>query len=342
MRTNGAITDIHVIERGSDSLRITMREGGRLKAAPAIDVVSPALIREVLGELKRDEEVRLAARGDVTIRLVDAAFGLARVTVYKERGRAALAIRLLDEQPPHFKDLNLPSIIADFARAPKGLVILTGPVGSGKSTLLAALVRHMDELQMNRHVRIIEAPIEFVHDPQHIVVSHVGVGIRQDADDVFHAFECAKRSDAQVIVFGELLDSKTMVAALEAAYSASVLVIVTMHAPTVGAAILRFFDAFPHEQERRLRALMAESFVGGVSLRLLPRSDVIGIIPAAEVVLGTEPVCEQIRSGSVDTFRASLAGPKPAQTLEQDVQRLVSLGIVDRNEAAQAVDVHRG
>lgn len=341
-RASSAISDIHVLDGGNGQLRIVAREGGRLKPFVAESLDVSGIISEVLAELSKDEEMRLAGRGDVKVRLMDPNFGLVRVTVYRESGQHALAIRMLHEEPPRLEDLKVPPILGEFVKAPKGLVILTGPMGSGKSSALAGMVRRMDELRLNRHVRIIESPIEWKHKPEHIIVSHVGVGIRQDASDVYDAFEAAKYSDAQVIVFGELLDDRTMVAAVEAAYGASVLVIATMHAPTVGAAILTLIDAFPAGTEKRLRSVLADTFVGGAALRLLPRSDQIGRISAAEVVVGTEPIKEQIRSGNLDAFRGALVGPPPAQTLADDVQRLVAEGRVDRADAALVVGEDRG
>src|SRR5436309_5115722 len=37
-------------------------------------------------------------------------------------------------------DLGLPSIVAQLASLPRGLILVTGPTGSGKSTALAAIV----------------------------------------------------------------------------------------------------------------------------------------------------------------------------------------------------------
>lgn len=341
-RAFSAISDIHVLEGGNGQLRVVAREGGRLRPFTVERLDISGMVPEVLGQLSKDEEMRLASRGDVKVRLMDPNFGLVRVTVYRESGKYALAIRMLHEEPPRLEDLKVPPILGEFVKAPKGLVILTGPMGSGKSSALAGMVRRMDELRLNRHVRIIESPIEWKHNPEHLIVSHVGVGIRQDASDVYDAFEAAKYSDAQVIVFGELLDDRTMVAAVEAAYGASVLVIATMHAPTVGAALLTLIDAFPGTVEKRLRSMLADTFVGGAALRLLPRSDQIGRISAAEVVIGTEPIREQIRSGSLDSFRGALSGPAPAQTLAADVHRLVSEGRVDRADAALVVGDDHG
>ena len=58
------------------------------------------------------------------------------------------------------EELGLPEIVKEFAKFPRGLVLVTGPTGSGKSTTLAALI---DLINRERAVNIvtIENPIEF-------------------------------------------------------------------------------------------------------------------------------------------------------------------------------------
>ncbi len=59
-------------------------------------------------------------------------------------------------------DLGFRPIVHEFARKPRGFVLVTGPTGSGKSTSLAAMI---DEINRTReeHIMTIEDPIEFLH-----------------------------------------------------------------------------------------------------------------------------------------------------------------------------------
>ena len=59
-------------------------------------------------------------------------------------------------------ELGLPELVMEFARLPRGLVLVTGPTGSGKSTTLASLV---DVVNTERevHVMTVEDPIEYLH-----------------------------------------------------------------------------------------------------------------------------------------------------------------------------------
>ena len=65
-----------------------------------------------------------------------------RVNVYRQRGYHAVAIRLLRNDIPTLADLSLPATLGEFAMAPRGLVLVTGPTGSGKSTTPAPMTNN--------------------------------------------------------------------------------------------------------------------------------------------------------------------------------------------------------
>ena len=60
------------------------------------------------------------------------------------------------------EELGLPPQVADFARLPRGLVLVTGPTGSGKSTTLAALIDVVTQ-RAKVHIAAMEDPIEYLH-----------------------------------------------------------------------------------------------------------------------------------------------------------------------------------
>src|SRR5258705_2762808 len=58
--------------------------------------------------------------------------GLARFrcNVFNQRGAVGAVYRLIPEQIRSFKELGLPSVLANLAERPSGLVLVTGPTGS--------------------------------------------------------------------------------------------------------------------------------------------------------------------------------------------------------------------
>ena len=76
---------------------------------------------------------------------LDCAYGLKgvarfRVNVYRQKGSYAACLRALGSSIPSIELLNLPPVVVETSKRPRGLVLVTGPTGSGKTTTLAALL----------------------------------------------------------------------------------------------------------------------------------------------------------------------------------------------------------
>jgi twitching motility protein PilT len=113
--------------------------------------------------------------------------------------------------------------------------------GSGKSTTVASLI---DWINTNRalHILTIEAPVEFVHGNKNSIISQRNVGT--DTPTAIEAVHGALRHDPDVLFIGEMRDSDTIRAAIDAA-STGHLVISTFHANNAAEVpnrIVSFFD----------------------------------------------------------------------------------------------------
>ena len=80
---------------------------------------------------------------------LDCAYGLKgvarfRVNVYRQKGSYAACLRALGSKIPSIELLNLPPVVVETSKRPRGLVLVTGPTGSGKTTTLAALLDHIN------------------------------------------------------------------------------------------------------------------------------------------------------------------------------------------------------
>ena len=98
---------------------------------------------------------------------LDCAYGLKgvarfRVNVYRQKGSYAACLRALGSNIPSIEVLNLPPVVVETSKRPRGLVLVTGPTGSGKTTTLAALLNHINHTR-SEHILTIEDPIEFIY-----------------------------------------------------------------------------------------------------------------------------------------------------------------------------------
>ena len=175
---------------------------------------------------------------------------------------------------------------------PRGLVLVTGVTGSGKSTALAAMIQHINE---RRHANVItiEDPIEFLHRDLKCHINQREVGT--DTGSFAQALRRVLRQDPDVILIGEIRDLDTLDTALKAADTGH-LVFSTLHTTDATQTINRVLSFYPPHQQTEVRfcARRARS-QAVVSLRLVPRSDRPGRVPACEVLINTAAVREQIR-----------------------------------------------
>jgi twitching motility protein PilT len=217
--------------------------------------------------------------------------GRFRTNVYQQRGTVAFAFRAIPYEVKTIRELNLPPVLEEIALRPRGLVLVTGVTGSGKSTCLAAMINHVNA---SRRVNIItiEDPIEFLHRDNASNISQREVG--NDTLSFGSALRHVLRQDPDVILIGEIRDMETLDTSLKAADTGH-LVFSTLHTTDATQTINRVISFFPPHQHDEVRHLLSTALQAVVSLRLVPRKDAKGRVPAAEVLINTAAVAENVR-----------------------------------------------
>jgi twitching motility protein PilT len=253
-----------------------------------------------------------------------------RANAFRQRGAAALALRIIPERIPTFDELGLPPIVRDLAKLPQGLVLVTGPTGSGKSTTLASI---LDWINANRacHLLTIEDPVEYLHRHKRAAVSQREIGT--DSLSFDRALRAALREDPDVLLVGEMRDPESISIALTLAETGH-LVFSTLHTNDAPQALDRIIDVFPAERQGQIRLQLAGSLVTVVAQRLMPKRGG-GLVAAFEVLIGTHGVLNLIREGKTRQLRNSMTTGQDVgmQTMEMALSQLVANGIVDYDVA---------
>jgi twitching motility protein PilT len=217
--------------------------------------------------------------------------GRFRVNVYQQRGTIAYALRSIPYQTSTVEELNLPTVVEQIAMRPRGLVLVTGITGSGKSTALAAMIQHINE-QRHANIITIEDPIEFLHRDINCHINQREVGT--DTGSFSAALRRVLRQDPDVILLGEIRDLDTLDTALKAADTGH-LVFSTLHTTDATQTINRVLSFYPPHQQAEVRFSLSSALQAVVSLRLVPRQDKPGRVPACEVLINTAAVRDNIR-----------------------------------------------
>ena len=217
--------------------------------------------------------------------------GRFRCNVYQQRGSLCYAMRAIPYQARTIAELNLPPVLEEIALRPRGLVLVTGITGSGKSTALAAMIQAINE---HRHANVItiEDPIEFLHRDINCHINQREVGT--DTATFAQALRRVLRQDPDVIMIGEIRDLETLDTALKAADTGH-LVFSTLHTTDATQTIARVLSFYPPHQQAEVRFSLASALQAVISLRLVPRADKPGRIPACEVLINNQTVRDQIR-----------------------------------------------
>ena len=217
-----------------------------------------------------------------------------RVNIFFQKGYVSSALRLIPAKIRTIEELNLPSVLHEFAKATQGFILICGPSSQGKSTTLAALI---DEINHTRtdHIVAIEDPIEYVFSPDRAIIDQREVG--EDTLSFSKALRSTFRQDPDVIMVGEMRDTETMATAISAAETGH-LVFATLHTNSAAQTIHRIVDSFPPQQQDQIRIQLSGSLLGVFSQRLVPRIKG-GLIPAYEVMLSTTAVANLIRENKI-------------------------------------------
>ncbi len=257
-----------------------------------------------------------------------------RVNVFRADGDWAAVLRRIPEHMPTFEEILAPPIFSDFARLPRGLVLVTGPTGSGKTTTLAAMLDQINSTRSDVHLLTLEDPIEFKHPRKQAVVTQRELG--SDFIRFADGLRAALREDPDVIMLGEMRDPETMEAALVAAETGH-LVFSTVH--TVGAkdTVDRIITAFPRGQQENVRAQLASILRGVISQVLLPNASGTGRVAAFEIMVGTPAVGNLIRESNTHQLPSVLQtqSKEGMCTLDQSLAERCAAGLITREVAQE-------
>ncbi len=222
-------------------------------------------------------------KNDIDLAYSVPGLGRFRCNVFIQRGAVGMVFRVIPVKIPTIEDLQLPEVLKKIAMEARGLILVTGTTGSGKSTTLASMIDYINTNRTNNIITI-EDPIEFLHRDKRSIINQREVGT--DTESFSKALRAALRQDPDVILVGEMRDFETIQICLTAAETGH-LVLSTLHTIDAAETVNRIISVFPPYQHKQVRTQLSSSLKGIVSMRLMPRADGKGRVPAVEVLVAT-------------------------------------------------------
>jgi twitching motility protein PilT len=323
-------SDLHIKVGSPPILRIDgeltpLTSESRVSPEDVVKVVYSVLTNEQKETFKREKDL-------------DFAYGVPRVgrfrcNVFIQRGSLGIVFRVIPMRIPTIEELHLPDIIKKISMEQRGLILVTGTTGSGKTTTLASMI---DLINTNRtaHILTIEDPIEYTHRDKRSIVNQREIG--SDADSFSKSLRQALRQDPDVILVGEMRDFETIQTALVAAETGH-LVLSTLHTTDATETVNRIIAVFPPYQHKQVRMQLASVLKAIISMRLIPKADGNGRVPAVEVLIATVTIKDCI----LDPDKTKLIPDVIAQgtlhygmqTFDQSLFHLFKSGLITYEEA---------
>ncbi|CAN0375514.1 unnamed protein product, partial [Discosporangium mesarthrocarpum] len=251
-----------------------------------------------------------------------------RGNVFIQRGNVAGAFRAIPFKILSFEELGVPPVVAELAKKPRGLILVTGPTGSGKSTTLASIIDSINQGR-NEHIVTIEDPIEYLHPHKGCIVNQREIG--SDSASFKDALKYILRQDPDVVLIGELRDLETIEAALTVAETGH-LAFATLHTNSAIQTINRIVDVFPPYQQSQIRQQLSFVLEAVMCQTLLPRANGPGRALALEVMVPNAAIRALMRDDKIHQIYSSMQmgqGKSGMQTMNQCLASLVQRRIVD-------------
>ncbi|HSV72498.1 MAG TPA: type IV pilus twitching motility protein PilT [Chthonomonadales bacterium] len=321
-----------VVEKGGSDLHVSVgvppiiRVDGQLLPTN-YEKVTPKDSQRLIYDILTDEQIQ---RFETQLEL-DFSYQLARlsrfrVNVYRDRGNVATAFRVIPSRIPTLRDLNLPPVLEELTRLPRGLVLVTGPTGSGKSTTLAAMINQING-ERSVHILTIEDPIEYLHSHRFSIINQREVG--QDTRQFANALRAALREDPDVILVGEMRDLETMQMAVSAAETGH-LVFATLHTNSAATSVERIVDSFPPGQQEQVRLQLSNNLQAILCQQLLARANQPGRVCAMEIMTASAAVRNLIRENKAHQITSMIqtSANLGMQTMDQSLRDLYVRGLI--------------
>jgi twitching motility protein PilT len=323
-------SDLHIAAGAPPMVRVR----GRLTPIEGAPTLTPTDTREIIYSiLSNDQRQKLETNLQIDFAYTIPGRARFRVNAYFQRAALGAAFRLIPFEITPLEQLGLPPVVHEFAKKPRGIVLVTGPTGSGKSTTLASIIDEINESR-EEHIMTVEDPIEFLHRHKKCLVNQRELGA--DATTFAAALKAALRQDPDVILVGEMRDLETIHTAITAAETGH-LVFATLHTQDTPQTIDRIIDVFPSEQQGQVRVQLAVALQGILTQQLLPTADGSGRTVAVEIMVPTPAVRNLIREGKTHQLYSVLqtGGQVGMQTMDASLATLVRTGKITRQLAEE-------
>jgi len=238
-----------------------------------LDLHPPIVTRvKVLSNLRTDEH-SVAQDGKLQF-LLDEEDVDVRVSIVPITTGEKIVMRLLSERSRQFSLVDLGLTLTDLKKVkkgygkPYGMILATGPTGSGKTTTVYAILKLLNERNVN--IMTIEDPVEYNIEG----VNQIQVNPKTNLTFA-SGLKSIVRQDPDIILVGEIRDNETADIAINSAMTGHI-VLSTVHTNDAATTIPRLLDmnVEPFLMASTINIIIAQRLVRKIHTRCRVSTDV--------------------------------------------------------------------
>lgn len=248
-----------------------------------------------------------------------------RLNIFKAMGKFNLAIRLINKDILDIDTFSRCDVLKKQLQKNHGLILICGATGTGKSTTLAAMIDYVNK-SIVKHIITLEDPIEYVFENHKSLIQQRE--FNEDFYDFSQAVKMALRQDPDILMIGEIRDTATMKAALEAAETGH-LVLGTLHAGSAIEAVMRMESFFMQNEQNSICTQIAQSLNCIIVQQLLEAING-ELVCCMEILLALPAVKNIIRQGQNQQLISQMQLNKQSgmQTMQEEMNYLLEHKII--------------
>ena len=316
------VSDIHL----TVNKNVYIRQKNKLRMLDII--ISAEDMQRILTEILEAEQISVLEQEKVFDCAYEYAKRRFRVNIYAVHGGYAIAMRLVRNSVIALDKFINYSVLQKMLETAQGLILICGATGTGKSTTLASMIEHINK-QQRKHIITLEEPIEFLFNDKNSLIHQRELG--NHFSNFAQAVKTALREDPDILMIGEIRDTETMRAALNAAETGH-LVLGTLHASVASEVIMRIESFFTAKEVFAVRAQLS-SCLNGIIVQQLLSDTHDELVCCMEILLSNSAVKNIIRQGFYEQLTSQMQLNKQLgmQTMKEAKQILIARGLIKTN-----------
>jgi twitching motility protein PilT len=332
------LTDYLELVRARDAEELVLAPGRApaMRVADALEILDePPLdtdrMDRLIAEVFPEPALQKARSGRALTATVHLGTRRFRLQLTPSLSGFGLVCRALDADPGS-REHRLPVSVAQLADLKRGLVVVAGARPSCRGEVLALLVDHINRRHA-RHVVTIERQVQYEHRSRRSLISQREVGAHTESFG--QALRAAVRSDADVIVVGELSDPEAIATAVLAAETGH-LVLCSLHAREPVQALRRLLDVQADGRRDLVRAALSNALEAVAVVEAVPGIDG-GHYVVADILPARAMVTRLIREDRLHLLPAVRAIGGEGTSRDEAVLRLYERERITRDAALEAL-----